>query len=210
MPLLFIPAGQFDEPPPGWGLNQFWGGVRIAARTEGRLGLTAGSLRQAIAAVAPDLTYRTFGPLHDAQMEMGEDLRATGRFVGVGLLTVLGLALIGIVGVVSQSIARRTREVGVRMALGAGRVGVTWTVARESIVTTTSGALSGVVLLFLIDGWLESSVFDYMVSRLGPELLGVRILGLGTAVILTAASVAILLASRRALRIDPVEALRAE
>ncbi len=210
MPLLFVPAGQFDRPPPGWATNSFWGGVRIGARADDRLGEATRAVREAVASISPDLPLVSLGPLHEQQMEIGDSVATTGRLVELALAVVLGLALIGITGVVAESTTRRTREVGLRVALGAGRAGVTWTVARESLVTTTCGVFCGVLLLVLIHGWFESTVFDYMVTRLGPDLLGLPVLSLGVGVILAAASVAILLASRRAFRVDPVEALRAE
>jgi len=98
----------------------------------------------------------------------------------------------------------------VRVALGAGRTAVTWSVARESIVTAISGATAGVLVLVLVNGWLEATVFDYMVARLGPDLLSLPVLSLGAGGILVVASIAILLAAKKAWRINPIEALRAE
>ena len=133
-----------------------------------------------------------------------------GRMIGGGLIVAQILALVGIAGIVGESVTRRTREIGVRMALGARALHVSWTIARESVVTGLLGLGAGVLLIFFLQEWVTSVVFDYYVTRLGPEILSIQVLGFAIgSVALLALSVS-LLSARRALSIDPVEALRVE
>jgi ABC-type antimicrobial peptide transport system permease subunit len=115
----------------------------------------------------------------------------------------LGLAAIGIYGVVSYTVERRTSEIGVRMALGARRGNVLWLVLREGLALSLVGALLG-------------SAGAWGVARLLAGILpfpvAANALGLG-AVALFLVSVALLacfIPARRASRIDPMTALRYE
>jgi ABC-type antimicrobial peptide transport system permease subunit len=113
------------------------------------------------------------------------------------------LACIGIYGVMSCGIARRTNEFGLRMALGARRHQVLWVVLRETLGLVVLGSGIGVVLA-LASGWLvESQLFG--VKSTDPLSLGLAML-----TILAVALLAGYLPARRATRIDPMVALRYE
>jgi ABC-type antimicrobial peptide transport system permease subunit len=118
---------------------------------------------------------------------------------------VLGLVLaaIGIYGVLSYSVARRTREIGVRMALGAVRTRVVAMVLRDSLTPVVVGALIGVGAALL--GARLIAALLYGVSATDPvTLAGV------VAVLLAVAVVASLVPASRAARVDPIVALREE
>jgi hypothetical protein len=118
-------------------------------------------------------------------------------FGGIGLL----LATIGIYGVTARSIAERTREVGIRVALGGDLRGVWVTMARSSAGAVAIGALTGALL---------SVVAIRGLSALLPEITGSawRAAGLAAIVLAAAGVLTAMFAARRVLRVEPAQALR--
>ncbi|MYD87092.1 MAG: ABC transporter permease [Acidobacteria bacterium] len=115
----------------------------------------------------------------------------------------LFLAVVGLYGVKSYVVSQRTREIGLRMALGAQRAGVLWLVLRQGLVMTGAGLLFGALLSVatarLLSGLLyEVRTFDPLVFALAPTLLAGSVL------------LASWLPARRAARVSPMEALRQE
>ena len=111
--------------------------------------------------------------------------------------------MVGLYGVKSYVVSQRTREIGLRMALGAARADVLWLVLRDGLVMTGAGLLFGVLLSVatarLLAGLLyEVRTFDPLVFALAPMLLA------GSALL------ACYLPARRATRVSPMEALRQE
>jgi len=212
MPLAFLPAGQFRSPPVGWRSFECCSGVRIGARPAGTLGASVRVARQVLAQEAPDLPLLAVGSLHDRQMQgyVGQSIATNARLVALGLVIAMLLAVIGIVGVVSEAVSRRTREIGVRVALGAGSIGVVWTIVRESVSTIVAGLTGGLLALLVLRTWMTKVVFDLYVQRLAPGVLSFQILGPTVIVVLTAIGVAVTLTARCALRVNPADALRAE
>jgi putative ABC transport system permease protein len=120
-------------------------------------------------------------------------------FASIALL----LAAVGIYGVIAHSVAQRTHEIGVRMALGADRIGVRNMILREALTTWTVGAACGLCAAFflvrLLSGWLFGvSTRDPSVFVSAPVFL------------LLVAIVAAWLPASRAARLDPAQTLRAE
>jgi len=132
---------------------------------------------------------------------------AAPKFVML-LLTVLtclalALATIGLYGVMTYTVAQRTREIGIRVALGATEARI----ARGVIGSATALAVIGGVLGLAAAGWATKLIATelYGVTRLDPASFIV-----GGAVLLTAALVACVVPTRRALAVDPVTAIRAD
>jgi predicted permease len=126
--------------------------------------------------------------------------------IGVGLLGVFGalalsLASVGLYGVMAYSVNQRRREIGVRMALGAGQSNVTAFVLRQGMAVVFSGVALGIVLSFLLGRAL--SRFLYGVG--GSDLVSI---GGAALVLLGVAFVACYLPARSASRVDPLVALR--
>jgi len=130
-----------------------------------------------------------------------------GTKIGVGLLGVfgvlaLGLASVGLYGIMAYSVSQRRREIGVRMALGAGQRDVSLFILRQGMVVVFSGIAVGGGLAFLLGRAL--SRFLYGVSPNDPLSVGGAAL-----VLLVVAFVACYLPARSATRVDPLVALRA-
>jgi putative ABC transport system permease protein len=113
------------------------------------------------------------------------------------------LAAIGIYGVLAYSVARRTREIGVRMALGAARPRVVQMVLRDSLAPVIVGSALGIAAAVIATRLMRSML--YGVSPTDPAtFVGV------TAVLLGVALLASVVPAARASRVDPIVALREE
>jgi putative ABC transport system permease protein len=129
-----------------------------------------------------------------------------GAKIGVGLLGVfgllaLGLASVGLYGIMAYSVNQRRREIGVRMALGANQGDVSLFILRQGMTVVFSGVALGAVLAFLLGRAL--SRFLYGVSATDPLSLGGAAL-----VLLVVAFIACYLPARSASRVDPLIALQ--
>jgi len=120
-----------------------------------------------------------------------------GSFAGLGLL----LAVIGAYGVVSYVVSQRTRELGVRVALGAGASDILWLVLRYGLSIAAAGVALGLAGALAARRSVEALLYGVAASDL-PTLAGAA--GLLILVILAASTVP----AARAMRIDPAEALR--
>ena len=191
-PLVYFPIQQ-----------RYASGFTLHVRASGDPRLLQQSLRQAFERVDPDLPFndvRTFsehmGPASFVQR------------IGAWLLSTFGalalvLATVGLHGVLSYSVAQRTREIGVRIAIGASRRDVLDLVVGRALRLTAAGLGVGIVLAAGAGSLLRSQIFG--VSPLDPVTF-VGVLVLLSAVALLAAW----LPARRAARVDPIIALQAE
>jgi len=123
-----------------------------------------------------------------------------GAVFGVLALT---LAAIGLYGVMSYSIARRTSEIAIRMALGARSVRIIAMILRETIGLVLAGLAVGAALAYAASRWIASQL--YGIAPEDPFTLAIAI-----GVLLAAMSVAVYLPARRAAQLDPIAALRQE
>jgi len=150
----------------------------------------------------PVLSLKTFPQHLDANMEIWIIRSGATLFSVFGALA-LALAIVGVYGVKAYSVARRTREIGIRMALGARPQGVQWMIVREGIVMLAGGVVIG-LLLAAATGRLLSGML-YQVGALDPIAFSTAPLLLGAATL-----IATWLPARRATRISPMAALRTE
>jgi putative ABC transport system permease protein len=123
-----------------------------------------------------------------------------GAVFGVLALT---LAAIGLYGVMSYSIARRTSEIAIRMALGARSVRIIAMILRETIGLVLAGLAVGAALAYAASRWIASQL--YGIAPEDPFTLAIAI-----GVLLAAMSAAVYLPARRAAQLDPIAALRQE
>jgi ABC-type antimicrobial peptide transport system permease subunit len=119
-----------------------------------------------------------------------------------GLLAIV-LVATGLYGTLAYRVNRRTAEIGVRMALGAGRGQVVWMILRDSLLLTIAGVLAGVPLAVAVGRVLSSSL--YGVQPLDAVTYMVAILGVTLVALLASAAPA-----SRAASVDPLKALRTE
>jgi predicted permease len=163
----------------------------------------AADVRRAVREIAPQY------PVYDMQTmnARAADATARARFSAVLLtlfaLTALSLAAIGIYGVMSLAVSARTREIGIRIALGADRSRVQGLVVGEGIALVSLGVVIGVGGALVCTRVLRSLLFDLTPSDPVTYVTIVAVLG-------AAAIVASWIPARRASRVDPVVALRAE
>ena len=146
------------------------------------------------------LNLQTMDDLIDDRLG-GEILvaRLSGFFAGLVLL----LASIGLYGVTAYAVAGRTREIGVRMALGAQAQDVRWLVLREALTLVFAGILVGIPIALAGSRLLGSMLFEVHSADPGAILMSLFVL---SAVALLAAFIP----ARRATRVDPIVALRLE
>jgi putative ABC transport system permease protein len=180
-----------------------WPRARMAIHTGG----DPASVQQSIAAVVrsmdPELPMANVRTMEQAvALSMVGDRFNTalfGSFAAVALL----LAAFGIYGVMSFAVAQRTHEIGLRMALGAGRGRVLWQVLREGMTTALAGTVFGSVGAYLVTRAMRGMVFG--VDVLAPTAFIIVALAL-----VGAALLACLVPAARAASVDPMVALRQE
>jgi ABC-type antimicrobial peptide transport system permease subunit len=127
-------------------------------------------------------------------------LAAVAGFLGAAALL---LAAMGLYGMISYAVARRTPEIGVRIALGASRAGVVWMAMREAALLTTAGLLAGLAAAVASGQLIESLLHGVRPAE--PSALIVA-----SAIVAAAAFVAVFVPAWQASRIDPAVALRQE
>ena len=113
------------------------------------------------------------------------------------------LVATGLYGTLAYRVSRRTAEIGVRMAMGAGRGQVVWMILRDSLILTAIGVSAGLPLAIVLGRALSSSL--YGVQPLDTLTYGIAILGVTIVAFVASAAPA-----SRAASIDPLKALRTE
>jgi len=150
----------------------------------------------------PVLALKTFPQHLETNMEIWVIRSGATLFSVFGGLALV-LAIVGVYGVKAYSVARRTREIGIRMALGARPNGVQWMIVREGLVMLAGGVVIGLFLAGATGKLLSGML--YQVGALDPIAFSTAPLILGAATL-----VATWLPARRATRISPMAALRTE
>jgi predicted permease len=179
--------------------------VRFHSLPAGTEGSTADLLRRTVREVDPALpvlTLKTFAQHLESNFQLWVVRAGAAMFSVFGALA-LGLAVVGLYGVKAYSVARRTREIGIRMALGAQRGAVLRMIMGEGSVMLLSGIVIGLLLAAgtgkILSGLLyEVGALDPVAFTLAPLTLAI------------AALIATWLPARRATRISPMAALRTE
>jgi ABC-type antimicrobial peptide transport system permease subunit len=179
------------------------GCCHVLVRTEGDPETLLSGLRSVVAETGSGVTASHVGTFGD---HLGAALavpRATTMLMGGFSLLALVLATLGVYAVVSFAVARRSAELGIRVALGAARSSVIAMVVRESLGTVTFGAAVGLALALLAAPRLEGALFQ--VGVVDP----VAFAG-GAALLMAVAGIASWVPAWRAARADPVDVLKAQ
>jgi putative ABC transport system permease protein len=173
----------------------------LAVRTEGDPLRFVNAIRGQVLAIDRDQPITAVKTM-DTVVEESEGQRRSimvllGLFAGAALL----LAVIGIYGVIAYSVAQRTKEVGIRRALGAQQVDILQLVLGQALGLTLAGAVLGIGAAFALTRVMKSLLFQ--VSATDPlTFAGITVL------LLLVALAASYIPARRATRIDPTAALR--
>jgi predicted permease len=197
--------------------NEELGGMHFALRTAGEPAALAGSVRRVVAELDGGLPLTEVGSqTARSQDTLGQErlyARLLSFFGGLALL----LAAIGLAGMLAHSVAQRTNEIGIRMALGARQANVLRLVIWHGMKLVFLGLAAGAACGYFLQLLLESRYFpsDAWQRQMAGLLYGVRVTDPATiaviALLLTlVAGIACWLPARRAVCVDPLDALRHE
>ena len=190
---VYLPFGQHYQPAMTLHVRVSGGSdrARLPALRDELRGLDEG---------LPVLSLQTLGEFRDQNVMLWAVKTGARLFTSFGLVALL-LAGVGLYGVKAYVVSRRTREIGIRMALGATERDVLWMVWREGFAVAGVGVGVGVVLAVLAGQAIGRLLYE--VSALDPMVFIVA-----PVVLLVAASLACYLPARRATRVAPLTALR--
>jgi predicted permease len=175
--------------------------TELAIRTEVAPGTMVAELRRQIAEINPHLAIGEFSTMSEAvEDSIGAQKLAAGVVGVFGGLALL-ITLVGLYGLLTYTVEQRTREIGIRMALGADRAAVITMVMRQALLLMALGATAGVCIALWSNRLLHS--FLYGVTASDPWAITLTPLGLVLCGLVAAA-----VPARRAARLNPVDALR--
>jgi putative ABC transport system permease protein len=199
-PELYVPANQLS--PEDWTIFMTIP-ISFVVRSDLSAATVGPAIKAAVREVDPE---QPISRLREAG-ELLQDATARQRF-NMSLLTLFGvlaltLAGIGVYGVMAYGVNQRTRELGIRLALGARAASVQAMVLRQGLALTVAGLALGLVGALALSRLLATLV--YGVNPTDPRVLGVAVL-----VLAFVSVVACLVPAIRATRVDPIEALRSE
>ncbi len=180
-----------------------WGGRELIVRTRGTLAAAGPAVRAALRDFNPGMAVDEFKPLERVVESLLSPKRLVTLLLGIFSLLALLLAAIGIYGVIAYSVSQRTREIGIRLALGAPRQGLLGLVIWEGMSLTILGCGLG-----LVAGWILTRVIRGLLFEVSPA--DPMAFASSAALLLGVAFVACWLPARRAAKVDPIVALRHE
>jgi putative ABC transport system permease protein len=191
-PTIYTP---FSQTPFMW--------AYVMVRTTGDPSALTRSIKGIVRSVDPNLIASGVRPMVDVVSGTVAEPRLSMLLVSGFALLALILASVGIYGVIAYSVSQRTHELGLRMALGAGRAGVLGMIIREGLVMAAIGIVAGLGAAALATRLMD----DLLVGITARDPLT---FGGGAVLLLLIAAAASYLPARRATRVDPMVALRAE
>ena len=191
-PTIYTP---FSQTPFMW--------AYVMVRTTGDPSALTRSIKGIVRGVDPNVIGAGVRPMIDVVSGTVAEPRLSMLLVSGFALLGLILASVGIYGVIAYSVSQRTHELGLRMALGAGRAGLLAMIIREGVVMATIGILAGLGAAALATHLMS----DLLVGITPRDPLT---FGGGAVLVLMIATAASYLPARRATRVDPMVALRAE
>jgi len=191
-PVVFLPYG-----------GRSWPFMAIAVKTRGPIDGIVTAMRREVRSIDPSIAIADPYPITrnlDRTMTTPRfSMLLMALFAGVALV----LATLGVYGVTAYAVALRTREIGIRMALGAVPRDVLHLIAGRGLVLAAIGIAAGSFGAFVLSGFLESLLFQTRPANAGSHVLVASVL-------LVVALIAILIPAWRASRIDPRQALTSE
>jgi macrolide transport system ATP-binding/permease protein len=202
--MYFVPAMQRapSDKNPIEGDQSLYAGA-IVLETMRPMNDLESQVRSTLAGINPNLTVMKFQTFDQQIADRFADDRMIARLTLLFAALALMLATVGLYGVTAYSVARRTSEIGIRMALGAERVAVVAMVMRGVVLQAALGLAIGVPVAFLCVRFVKAQLYD--VTSMNVSVLAIAIVPLAIA-----ACLAGLIPARRAASTEPAQSLRAE
>jgi predicted permease len=192
---FYIPADQFMQGPAQW--------ATFEIRTAGDPAQMLGAIRNTILSVDDNLPIDNARPLVENVERVNEQPRMLAQLCTIFGIVALLLAATGLYGVLSYGVARRTNEIGIRMALGAGRSSVIGMILRETGIIIVIGTVVGVAATIGAARLVASRL--YGLRSMDPTTLLAA-----TCILAVVALIAGYIPAARAARVNPTQALRHE
>jgi putative ABC transport system permease protein len=195
-PAIYHPYQQTNSP-------FFLSHMTFVVRSAANPGALAPAIRVVIQRADPDQAVQSIETMEDVIAGTTAEPRFRTRLIGAFAVMAVALAAIGIYGVLACSIAERTHEIGVRMAIGASRAGIVGMVVRRTLLLAGTGLALGTAGALAVTRVLENLLFEVRPTDPGTY----------AAVAVFLAMVAVLaglMPARRAASVDPLAALRYE
>jgi len=213
--MTYIPLAQIDPFLP---TNQPAGGTATPAlpqenddcfagtlilRTTGDPSGSIANLRAAVASIDPNIPLLNVKTIHDQVSSFLTHDELISALTGLFSLLALLLAAIGLYGVMSYNVVRRTNEIGIRFALGAPGRTVLWMILRESLLLLSIGLVLGLPLAVGAAQYIKVQLFDLNALDLTTFVLAVTVVS-------TMSLLSAFLPARRATKVDPMVAIRCD
>lgn len=191
-PEMYVPYAQLSPPT-----------MNLVVRTASEPGTLPASLREAISAVDKDVALSLVRSLDDVRNASVAQPRFSSQLLGLFAALALVLAAVGLYGLMAYSVSQRTREIGVRMALGADRGSILRMTLARGLQLVLWGTIIGLAGAFAFTRLLRDVLYGITATDL-PTYAWVSLLLMGVALL------ACYVPARRAMRVDPMVALRYE
>jgi putative ABC transport system permease protein len=180
-----------------------WSGAGIGVRTVGDPAAMVKSIAAAVHSVDPEIALAEPRSMEEVRdLVLSNDRFTLVLFVSFSVVALL-LAALGVYGVMSFSVAQRSHEIALRMALGANRSRVVALVVREGLAMAGIGLTLGLIGAYFVGRGMQSTLY-------GIGKLDLSVFASVALVLLVAAVFACLIPARRAASVEPMQALRAE
>lgn len=199
--LDLAPSMQFYVPHAQWDNTD--GEMIFTLRTAGPPEAMAGAARQALRSLDATQPVSRVMPLDEYVALSVRNRRFALVLLAAFAAIALVLCVVGIYGVTSYAVAQRTREIGIRMALGATRGNLMALLARQGLLLVLAGIVPGILASAMLTRFLAGILYE--IRPLDPVTFM-----MAPALLMAVAAVACLLPARRAMMVDPVVALRHE
>ena len=192
----------YDQLEPGF-MNTWSRGIYFVLRGRGSYATLASPARSAVAAIDPDMSLNQLQPLSSLASDAVSQPRFRTALLGSFAVLAVLLATVGVFGVLSYFVTQRTREIGIRVALGAGSQDVLRIVVGRGLALASVGLAIGLLAAIPLTRWMQALLFE--VKPLDVPTFAAVIAG-----VMLVAGLASYLPARRALRIEPIVALNLE
>jgi putative ABC transport system permease protein len=191
-PHVYVPEAQMPSPT-----------LTFVIRAAGDARAVAAGVRDVVRAIDPELPISNARLLSDVVTGSTAARRFSAMILSVFAAMAVALTLVGVSGVVSQTVAQSTREIGVRIALGASGADVVSLVVRRALRTATAGVATGSAV-----AWLAAPALGGMLYGIAPR--DPSTIAIAAALVVIAATLAAYVPARRILRLDVISALRVD